>query len=91
LLTQGYSRSYGARELKRIIDKMVERPLAKLFNSDQIDDGDIIVVDDTGGKEFSFYSHPSALRVLPATASLPEHTCSMRCYNSDGIRICEKK
>lgn len=89
LIEQGYDKAYGARELKRIIDKMIERPLAKLYNSEQINDGDIIVVDDAGTGEFDFYSHPSVM--ARPLEPVPEHTCTMRCYNSDGIRICEKK
>ena len=89
LIEQGYDKAYGARHLKRAIDKMIERPLAKLYNSEQINDGDIIVVDDAGTGEFNFYSHPSVM--ARPLEPVPQHTCTMRCYNSDGIRICEKK
>ena len=77
LATQGYNRAYGARHLKRAIDRMVEGPLAKLFNSGQIADGDVIVVDDPGTGEFNFYSHPSILiRPVPLPIEpSPEHNC----------------
>jgi len=86
LIHEGFDPQYGARHLKRTIERRIQIPLSRLYNSGQINDGDIIVVDDTGAEEFSFYAHPS---VLPRP-TVPEHTCNMRCYNSEGVRICEQ-
>jgi ATP-dependent Clp protease ATP-binding subunit ClpA len=56
LLNEGWSKEYGARHLKRVIDKRIMKPLAKIFNSGQIASGDIIIVD---YKEvFDFYVQP---------------------------------
>ena len=67
LATQGFDPAYGARHLKRALDKMVQRPLAKLFNSGQIQDGDVVVVDDPGTGIFDFYTHPSPTAVVTPT------------------------
>jgi ATP-dependent Clp protease ATP-binding subunit ClpA len=57
LIAEGYDTSYGARYLKRTIERRIQRPLAKMVTSDQVHHGDIIVVDDSGGKDFDFYVH----------------------------------
>jgi ATP-dependent Clp protease ATP-binding subunit ClpA len=87
LATQGYDPAYGARHLKRVIDKLIQRPLAKLYNSGQIQDKDTVVVDDPGTGTFDFYTHPSPTPVISPTP-MPSHTCDMRCYNSDSVKIC---
>ena len=58
LLAEGYDKTYGARHLKRSIEKYIERPLAKLINTQQVLVGDKVVVDYTDGEEFEFYTHP---------------------------------
>ena len=84
LVTEGFDSAYGARHLKRALDKMVQRPLAKLFNSGQIQDGDVVVVDDPGNGNFDFYTHPSPPVIVPM------HTCDERCFNSEGANICKR-
>ncbi len=56
ILTEGYSKEYGARHLNRVITKMLLKPLAKIFNSNQIVPGDIIIIDFTD--TFEFYVQP---------------------------------
>jgi ATP-dependent Clp protease ATP-binding subunit ClpA len=58
LIVEGYDKTYGARHLKRAIERRLLQPLAKMFNSGQIGHGDRIIVDDTGGDLFDFYVHP---------------------------------
>jgi ATP-dependent Clp protease ATP-binding subunit ClpB len=91
LATQGFDSAYGARHLKRALDKMVQRPLAKLFNSGQIQDGDVVVVDDPGTGTFDFYTHPSPTVIVTPISPEYRHQCDMSCYNSDGIKVCDKK
>jgi len=47
---QGYDPSYGARPLKRVIQKSVQDELARELLSGRIVDGDHIKVDEAGGK-----------------------------------------
>lgn len=54
VMEEGYSKEYGARELKRVIDRRVRAPLSRLIGSGQIEAGDCIIVDDKGGPAFEF-------------------------------------
>jgi len=47
LLTEGTNVEYGARHLKRAIDRFVVQPLSRLMALEQILDGDIIEIDYT--------------------------------------------
>jgi ATP-dependent Clp protease ATP-binding subunit ClpB len=47
---QGYDPSYGARPLKRVIQKSVQDELARELLAGRIADGDTIKVDEAGGK-----------------------------------------
>ena len=53
LATQGYSANYGARPLKRLIQQMIENPLAKRILTGDFGPGDEVVVD-TRGEGFVF-------------------------------------
>ena len=47
LLSEGTNVEYGARHLKRAIDRLVVQPLSRLIASGQILDGDVIEIDYT--------------------------------------------
>jgi ATP-dependent Clp protease ATP-binding subunit ClpA len=47
LLSEGTNTEYGARHLKRAIDRLLVQPLSRLMASEQIVDGDVIEVDYT--------------------------------------------
>jgi ATP-dependent Clp protease ATP-binding subunit ClpB len=47
LLDAGYDRRYNARNLKREVEANLVEPLARLVNTKQVDDGDILVIDYT--------------------------------------------
>jgi ATP-dependent Clp protease ATP-binding subunit ClpA len=57
LITEGYDKTYGARHLKRAIDKLIQRPLSKMYNSNQILNKDVVVVDDSGNADLDFFIH----------------------------------
>jgi ATP-dependent Clp protease ATP-binding subunit ClpC len=46
----GYDKFYGARPLKRVIEKLIETPLANMIIKDDARDGDIIEIDYIDGK-----------------------------------------
>ena len=55
LLDEGADPKYGARHLKRAIERALVGPLANLISSEQIQDGDLVAVDfDTGAKQLTF-------------------------------------
>jgi ATP-dependent Clp protease ATP-binding subunit ClpB len=49
LADKGYDPAYGARPLKRVIQKYVQDPLAEMILSGQVKDGDRVVV--SAGKQ----------------------------------------
>jgi ATP-dependent Clp protease ATP-binding subunit ClpA len=45
LMKEGYSKEYGARHLKRAIERHIRLPLARLLGSKQIDPTDRVSID----------------------------------------------
>jgi ATP-dependent Clp protease ATP-binding subunit ClpA len=54
LMEEGYSIEYGARNLKRAIERRVRLPLAGLVSSGQIASGDALVIDQVSPKDKQF-------------------------------------
>ena len=54
ILEEGYSTEYGARDLKRVIERRVRLPLAGLVSSGQISPGQAVVVDQVNPTDETF-------------------------------------
>lgn len=54
LLKEGTSDAYGARELKRAVEKFVSEPLASLMGSGQVSPQDCVIIGYDGGDELKF-------------------------------------
>ena len=54
LIKEGFSKKYGARNLKRAIDQRVLTPLARLVASGQVMERDVLLIEDVGKEEFEF-------------------------------------
>ena len=54
LMEEGYSVEYGARDMKRAIERRVRLPLARLVSSGQIAPGNAVVIDEIGTEKFEF-------------------------------------
>jgi ATP-dependent Clp protease ATP-binding subunit ClpA len=54
LMEEGYSIEYGARNIKRAIERRVRLPLAGLVSSGQIAPGDAVVIDQVNPKDETF-------------------------------------
>ena len=54
LMEEGYSVEYGARNLKRAIERRIRLPLAGLVSSGQISPGDAVVIDQINPKDEQF-------------------------------------
>jgi ATP-dependent Clp protease ATP-binding subunit ClpC len=61
LTEQGYSVRYGARELRRVIDRKIVQPVARLISSKQIAFGDTLFIGTSGGK-FTFLREKTKLK-----------------------------
>jgi ATP-dependent Clp protease ATP-binding subunit ClpA len=56
LLAEGTDRRYGARHLKRALERLLVTPIANLSSSRQLRLGDVLLVDlDRGGKKLAFF------------------------------------
>ena len=71
IVREGYDPDFGARPLRRVIERRIENPLAKRVLAGEFEMGDIIVVDFTDGI-FSFSSEPGAKRSKPVEAEVVE-------------------
>ena len=69
---EGYDPAYGARPLKRSIQRLVQNPLAIRILEGEFDEGDTVVVDrDPGAAQLSFRgAGREAPREEPATAGV---------------------
>ncbi len=77
LLTEGTDLKYGARHLKRAIDRLLVQPMSNLIATDQIRGGDWIRVDfDAHAQGLTFFKEAEGLPVH-AMADLIDHTVSI--------------
>lgn len=59
LLKEGFSKEYGARPMKRAIERNIQQPISKLLLSEQIGKDDHIVIDYREGVGYEFISQGS--------------------------------
>jgi ATP-dependent Clp protease ATP-binding subunit ClpB len=62
LMEEGYSIEYGARDLKRAVERRVRMPLARLVSSGQIVPGSTVVVDQVNPEDEQFEFSIQSLR-----------------------------
>ncbi len=73
LLREGTDMKYGARHLKRAIERHVVYPLANLLATEQVQLGDMLCIDwDSGGECLSFEKEGEGA-VVPTAAPQPRH------------------
>jgi len=58
IIKNGYDRSYGARPLKRVIQRNIEDQLSKQIISGEISEGNLVEIDVGKNGELSFESNP---------------------------------
>jgi ATP-dependent Clp protease ATP-binding subunit ClpA len=78
LLSEGTDLKYGARHLKRAIDRLLVQPMSNLIATDQVRGGDWVRIDFDGGdcKGLSFFKEAEGLPVH-AMADLIDHSISI--------------
>ena len=62
LVTVGYEPAYGARPLKRAIQREIETPLGRLLLKGDVRDGQHVVIDYKGGDHLTFTPRQGAPR-----------------------------
>jgi hypothetical protein len=79
LLVDGTDARYGARHLRRAIDRLLVQPISNLLATDQLRGGDCLVIDsDPGSHEMTFVREAEALSTLAMArlAQQPLLACS---------------
>ena len=80
LLGEGTDLKYGARHLKRAIERLLVQPMSNLIATDQVRGGDCVAVDyDTDRKELSFVKEAEGLPVH-AMADLVDRSISIPAF-----------
>src|SRR4029077_18977544 len=83
LLSEGTNLAYGARHLKRTIERHVVCPLARLVATDQVQFGDVISIDWEGtGSELQFEKKAQGAQLN--VASVPELTTEVTSTSFEG-------
>ena len=72
MLREGTNTQYGARHLKRAIERYLTCPLASLLATEQVVTGDVILIDWDGKENGLRFCKDHAGRVSSATARTPE-------------------
>ena len=86
LLREGTDLKYGARQLKRAIERHVVWPLAKLRATDQLALGDVISIDWNGRHTMLTFSKHAASIPVQLVQPTPEHVADVVAL-SDGLEI----
>ncbi len=80
LLTEGTDLKYGARHLKRAIERLLVQPMSNLIATDQVRGGDCVAVDfDPTAKELTFVKEAEGLPVH-AMADLVDRSISIPAF-----------
>jgi ATP-dependent Clp protease ATP-binding subunit ClpA len=54
VFSEGYSKEYGARNMKRTIEKRVTIPMSRLLSSNQVTAGETVIISEVGAEEFEY-------------------------------------
>ncbi|MGB0036027.1 MAG: hypothetical protein WBP79_11190, partial [Candidatus Acidiferrales bacterium] len=87
LLREGTDMKYGARHLKRAIERHVVYPLASLLATEQVSLGDVISIDWDGGENGLTFSKEAEGALVPMTSPVPEPMKEAAAASSDGRAI----
>jgi ATP-dependent Clp protease ATP-binding subunit ClpB len=86
LLGEGFDARYGARHLKRAVERLLVFPLSKLLASGQIADGDLVHVEaEDGAPELSFSKFEGAA-ALPLSRDAARHGRGRAAPSRDAAR-----
>jgi ATP-dependent Clp protease ATP-binding subunit ClpB len=87
LLREGTDLKYGARHLKRAIERHVVYPLASLLATNQVALGDVISIDYREGETTLTFLKEAEGALVPMDSPLPEPLTEAAAANSDGREI----
>src|SRR6202046_3627343 len=87
LLREGTDMKYGARHLKRAIERNVVYPLASLLATDQVSLGDVVSIDWDGSAMSLMFLKEAEGALMPVASPAPEMLTESAAANSGGIAV----
>jgi ATP-dependent Clp protease ATP-binding subunit ClpA len=84
LLKEGTDLKYGARHLKRAIERHIVYPLASLLATEQVTLGDVISIDWDGTEQALRFSKEAEGALVPVPSPVPETMAEAAAAHSDG-------
>jgi len=87
LLREGTDMKYGARHLKRAIERHVVYPLASLLATEQVQVGDVISIDWDGNGSGLLFLKESEGALVPMDSPVPDALTSAAAATSDGREL----
>lgn len=87
LLREGTDLKYGARHLKRAIERNIVYPLASLLATNQVSLGDIISIDHREGDSALTFMKEAEGALIPMDSPTPEPLAEAAAASSDGREI----
>jgi len=87
LLREGTDLKYGARHLKRAIERHVVYPLASLLATEQVSLGDVISIDWDGAENSLTFLKEAEGALVPMTSPEPESKTEAAAAKSDGREL----
>jgi ATP-dependent Clp protease ATP-binding subunit ClpB len=76
LLREGTDRRYGARHLKRAIERHLVYPMANLLTTDQVKPGDVLQADWSAGQQKLTFTQETKGGAIPATTETAQRSLS---------------
>ncbi len=87
LLREGTDLKYGARHLKRAIERYVVYPLASLLATNQVSLGDVLSIDWNGGENGLTFMKEAEGALVPMSSPVPETETVAAAAISDGREL----
>jgi ATP-dependent Clp protease ATP-binding subunit ClpB len=87
LLREGTDLKYGARHLKRAIERYVVYPLASLLATNQVSLGDVVSIDWDGGENGLTFLKEAEGALVPMTSPAPDTMSEAAAAISDGREL----
>lgn len=87
LLSEGIDLKYGARHLKRAIERFLVYPLSNLVATQQVETGDLVLVDFDGGSDKLTFAKQSGKMIVSDSDSSSDAETSKRKSDSVGVPL----
>lgn len=87
LLSEGIDLKYGARHLKRSVERFLVYPLSNLVATQQVETGDFVMVDFDSEKDLLMFTKQSGKMIITDTANDPDEDETLTSADAVGLPI----